>query len=78
MSKQSEERVWIVQRCIDAFTNHYENWPGYCENAMTRGEMILALEDCSKKWPEDQFRGHNVHSIIERHKLGEYPKFVEK
>ena len=43
------ERVWIIQRCINAFKNHYEDWPGYCENPMTRIEMIQALEDYASR-----------------------------
>lgn len=78
MSQQSEERAWIIQRCIDAFTNHYENWSGYCENFMTRSEMVSALEECGKKWPDDEFRGHNIHSISERHEFGEYPKPIKR
>ena len=54
------ERVWIIQRCINAFKNHYEDWPGYCENPMTRIEMIQALEECDKRGPDYGFRGHTT------------------
>ncbi|MHB8744786.1 MAG: hypothetical protein ACYC9L_16975 [Sulfuricaulis sp.] len=56
----TDERAWIIQRCINAFRNRYEDWPGYCERLMTRPEMLAALEECEKRWPEDEFRGHNV------------------
>lgn len=32
----NNENVWIIQRCINAEKNHYENWPGYCETPMAR------------------------------------------
>jgi hypothetical protein len=53
-------RQWIIQRCIDAFANHYEDWPGYCEKLMTRDEMRRALDECAERWPGYAFRGHNV------------------
>ena len=40
----NHEKAWIIQRCIDAWTNHYENWPGYCENPMSHDEMMQALK----------------------------------
>ena len=55
-----EPREWIIQRCINAFRNEYHDWPGYCERLMTRTEMLQALEACEAKWPEHEFRGHNV------------------
>ncbi len=54
------ERQWIIQRCISAVQNDCEDWPGYCEHLMTRGEMRQALKECAQKWPEHEFRGHNV------------------
>jgi hypothetical protein len=27
---------------------------------ITRDEMIEALEACCKRWPDDEFAGHNV------------------
>lgn len=53
-------REWIVQRCINAFRNEYEDWTGYCERPMTRDEMKAALAECAERWPEYGFRGHNV------------------
>jgi len=54
------ERQWIIQRCINAFRNQYEDWPGHCERLMTRDEMLKALDECNQKWPLHEFRGHNV------------------
>lgn len=56
----SSERAWIIQRSVNAFRNDYEDWPGYCERLLTRPEMLAALEECEKKWPGYEFRGHNV------------------
>lgn len=79
MSKIDDEKIWVIQRCIDAWTNHYEDWPGYCESPMTRNEMLSALEACHSKWPHYEFRGHNLHSTVGRHQRGEYPRpFTQK
>lgn len=56
----SIEREWIVQRCVNAFDDHYEDWPGYCEKLMSQAEMKKAVDDCNQKWPMHQFRGHRV------------------
>ena len=53
-------RAWIIQRCINAFRNENEDWPGYCERLMTRDEMLVALAECNKHCPEHEFRGHHV------------------
>lgn len=53
-------RAWIIQRCINAFRDQYEDWPGYCETLMTRDEMKTALAECAERWPDYGFRGHNV------------------
>lgn len=53
-------REWIIQRCIDAISNQYEDWTGYCERLLTRDEMLSALKECDRRWPEYEFRGHNV------------------
>jgi hypothetical protein len=53
-------REWIIQRCLNAFRNEYEDWPGYCETLMTRDQMKAALTECADRWPEFGFRGHNV------------------
>jgi hypothetical protein len=47
-------------RCLDAAQNRYEDWPGYNERLMTRTEMLAALQACEERWPEHEFRGHNV------------------
>lgn len=54
------ERQWIIQRCINAVRNEYEDWTGYCERLMTRDAMLQALKECEERWPEHEFRGHNV------------------
>lgn len=65
----SQEKSWIIQRCIDAMTNHYEAWTGY-ENPMTHDEVMLALKECNDKWPgpDYEFRGHNINhqSVISK------------
>jgi hypothetical protein len=53
-------REWIIQRCVNAFRDEYEDWPGYCEAPMTREAMIDALAVCTERWPAHEFRGHNV------------------
>jgi hypothetical protein len=53
-------REWIIQRCINAYRNEYEDWPGYCERLMSREEMLVALRECDQQWPGHEFRGHNV------------------
>lgn len=58
--KEAAGREWIIQRCINAFRNEYQDWPGYCERLMTRDEMMVALKECETRWPEYEFRGHNV------------------
>jgi hypothetical protein len=35
-----QAREWIIQRCICAARNEYEDWPGYCETLLTRDEMF--------------------------------------
>jgi len=37
------DSAWIIQRCINAFRNEYQDWPGYCERLLTRDEMLVAL-----------------------------------
>jgi hypothetical protein len=51
---------WIIQRCINAFRDQYEDWPGYCEKLLAREEMKAALAECAERWPEYGFRGHNM------------------
>ena len=60
VSDGDARREWIIQRCVNAFTNTYEDWPGYCERLMTREEMLAALAACEERWPDYGFRGHNV------------------
>ena len=68
------EIVWIIQRCIDASTNHYENWPGYCESPMAHHEMMQALKECDEKWLEYEFRGHNINHQSIKCEKGAYPR----
>ncbi len=69
----NQKREWIVQRCVSAAENdcwcgwltrgshfHYQDWPEYSKRLMTRDEMKTALAECSRKWPDFEFRGHNV------------------
>lgn len=70
----NHEKAWIIQRCIDAWTNHYENWPGYCENPMSHDEMMQALKECDEKWLEYEFRGHNINHQSIKCKKGAYPR----
>lgn len=55
-----EAKEWVIQKCNDAFTNNYENWPGYSETLLTKEEMLKVLAECENKWPTLSFRGHNV------------------
>jgi hypothetical protein len=66
---QEQKREWIIKRCINAFKNQYENQVGYCEKLMTRDEMMLALEECIKKYSSDEFRGHNVVQADKKMKM---------
>ena len=54
---------WIIQRCINAFRDKYEDWPGYCEKLLTREEKKATLAECAERWPEYGFRGHKVESL---------------
>jgi hypothetical protein len=56
----ADTREWIIQRCINAFKNQYQDWPGYCERLLTREEMLVALNECDQLWPDYEFRGHKV------------------
>jgi hypothetical protein len=65
MHEQADEHkgTWIIQRCTQQWSNSdllYENWPGYCERPMSRSEMIEALRECANRWPQHEFRGHNL------------------
>jgi hypothetical protein len=56
----ADSKEWIIQRCINAFKNQYQDWPGYCECLLNREEMLVALKECDQLWPEYEFRGHKV------------------
>lgn len=51
---------WIIERCLNAWNNEYEAWPGFCERLITEPEMLAALRECARRWPDEEFRGHNV------------------
>ena len=51
----SIEKEWVVQRCVNAFEDNYEDWSGYCEKLMSQAEMKKALDECNQKWPMHQF-----------------------
>ena len=55
-----QEKVWIIQKCINASKDEYQDWPGYCESTMLRDNMMQALKECNEKWPGYEFRGHNT------------------
>lgn len=61
-TNQKSEEIWIIQRCINAYKNEWEDWPGYCENPMTEDEMLKSLKECDDKWGANdyEFRGHNI------------------
>lgn len=57
---KTQERTWIIQR-FNEKKRQYEDWPGYCENPMTRNEMLIALKKCDEEWlGHEEFRGHNL------------------
>ncbi len=56
-------KQWIVQKCVEAMTKQYENWPGYCETPVTQDEVFKLLKECDEKWPEFEFRGHNINAF---------------
>src|ERR1700754_1720245 len=53
-------KEWLVRRCINSFRNEYEFWPGYCERLLTLEELLDALGECAKLWPQYTFSGHKV------------------
>ena len=68
-SVKSENAAWIIQRCTQRVTGtelHYEDWPGYSEHLMTRAEMLAALKECERQWPQHEFRGHNAARELSR------------
>jgi hypothetical protein len=83
-------REWIIQRCTQRWNGSellYEDWIGaeLFDGAgrqmgnielMTRPEMIEGLEWCAKRWPDDEFRGHNVANC--RCKQHAFPKCVAR
>lgn len=60
MSNIKDNPEWIIQRRVNALRDEYEPWPGYFEVLLTKNEMILKLHECSRRWPDHEFRGRNV------------------
>jgi len=59
----AERGEWVIQRCTQHWIGtelQYEDWPGYADQLMTRTQMVAALDDCNRQWPQHEFRGHNV------------------
>lgn len=56
----TDEKVWIIQRCINAMDNRYESWPGY-DAPMARDVMMRSLTECEELWPDYEFRGHRIN-----------------
>ena len=66
-------REWIIQRCTQVWVGtdlRYEDWPRYAERLMTRREMLSALQECERQWPEYEFRGHNLVQSTPTHTRG--------
>lgn len=61
-----EEREWIIQRCTQQWIGtelQYQDWGPFGPGIMapvTKTEMIEALDVFQRRWPDDEFRGHNV------------------
>jgi hypothetical protein len=84
MNAPPKEREWIIQRCTQRWSDIelvYQDWIGAelfdggipqvpTFELMTRSEMLRALDWCSKEWPDEEFRGHNVANCsCEAHRL---------
>jgi hypothetical protein len=84
MNASPEEREWIIQRCTqrwngielvyqDCIGAELFHWtvrqiPNF--ELMTYSDMLRALDWCAKKWPDEEFRGHNVANCrCEAHRL---------
>ncbi len=66
-SEQPETGEWIIQRCTQQWIGtelQYQDWgiygPGTMTPFLTKSEMMERLEAIEKRWPDDEFRGHNV------------------
>ncbi len=61
-----EKREWIVQRCTQRWIGtelQYQDWGPHGPGTMTpviKSEMLEALDVVQRRWPDDEFRGHNV------------------
>lgn len=57
---------WIIQRCTQEWIGtelQYQDWGPHGPGAMipvSKTEMIDVLKAIEKRWPDDEFRGHNI------------------
>jgi hypothetical protein len=62
----SERAEWIIQRCTQQWVGaelQYQDWGPYGPGTMTpltKSDMLAALEAFQRRWPDEEFRGHNV------------------
>ncbi|MFT4060608.1 MAG: hypothetical protein QM652_13820 [Legionella sp.] len=47
MSLIGDEKAGIIQWRVDTGSNHYEDWPGYCEKPMPRNDMLFAWKNAT-------------------------------
>ncbi len=45
----NQKREWIIQQCVSAVANDYQDWPEYSKRLMTRDKMKAALTERSRK-----------------------------
>jgi hypothetical protein len=60
------ERCWIIQKCTQRWIGTellYEDFPTP-EGLMTRDEMIEVLHRVCEEHQEDEFKGHNLMSVL--------------
>lgn len=70
-----EKREWIIQRCTQQWIGtdlQYQDWGPYGAGTMipvTKTKMLKSLESFQRRWPDEEFRGHNIiHCRCEDHK----------
>jgi hypothetical protein len=70
----SEANEWIIQRCTQQWIGielQYQDWGPHGPGTMTpvtKSEMQEALDVFQRRWPDHEFRGHNViHCRCETH-----------
>ena len=62
----AQDKIWIIQKCINESENEYQDWPGYCETPMTGKKLAFALKECEEKWSEYKFRGCIVAQPVKK------------